>query len=133
MIDGYIVQQPPPTVRPSPIPNKPGNIFHGYHVTITPRGNVEAGNPLSKCRQVSTPDNKGFNDKPDNVYWTPYDDQTSMHVCFTWVPLPLFSNPLPKSEVFANGSSQDCPVGFGEFLIDLCGFVRPFSGLKDER
>jgi hypothetical protein len=48
MIDGYIVQQPPPTVRPSPIPNKPGNIFHGHHVTITPRGNVEAGKPLSK-------------------------------------------------------------------------------------
>lgn len=96
MIDGCIVQQPPPTVRPSLIPNKPGNIFHGHHVTVTPRGNVEAGNPLSKCRQLSTPDNKGFNYKPDNVYWMPYDDQTSMHVCSTWVP--LFFNHLPKNE-----------------------------------
>ena len=80
MIDGYIVQQPNPPVNP-PIPNNPGNIFHGHNVAITPKGNVEAGDPKSRCRQVSVPDSKGFSDQPDNVYWLTNNDHTAMHVC----------------------------------------------------
>jgi hypothetical protein len=83
MVDGIVVQQPLPPA--APIPNLPGNIFHGYNVTITPMGNVELGDPNSKCRQVNAPsDTDSIDKKPsDNLYWLSNDDQTAMHVCLT--------------------------------------------------